>query len=51
MRKKKLYLKVHPKRDRDLNTLLDESLSTLKQVENVEKVEGQIGLGGVVKKK
>jgi hypothetical protein len=48
---KKLYIRVTPKKQDKLDALLDETMTRIKDVPNVDKVKGQIGLVGDEKHK
>lgn len=49
--KKKIYLRVTPKKQENLDALLDETMTKIKTVNNVEYVKGQVGLVGDEKTK
>lgn len=49
--KKKIYIKVHPNKQENLDRMLDESMRSIRaKVPNVKAVEGQVGLTGDNKK-
>lgn len=48
---KKIYIRVYPYRQKELDRLVDDILDELKEIPNVKRVEGKIGLTGTDKEK